>query len=192
MVERFNHTLESMLGMYVERKPSTWDEHLPYVRLAYWSSINGSDRFSPNMIMLGQEVELPLQAVVPRPKDDKEDICQYVQGVQEKLEKAHEAARVHLMKAAQHQKRNYDHRATNVTKFNPGQAVWYHNPTLKMGRCKKFNHRWKGSYTVTQVIDVTYKIQEKPQSKGIICHVDKLKLYKGEKQPMWFRQMTCE
>ena len=193
MVERFNRTLESMLSMYVEKKPSTWDEHLPYVMLAYRSSIHGSTGFSPNMMMLGREVELPLQAVVPRPEDDKEDICEYVQGVQEKLEEAHVAARVHLKKAAQHQKRNYDHRATNVRKFNPGQAVWYHNLTLKMGRCKKFNHPWKGPYTVTQAIDdVTYKIQEKPQSKGIVCHVDKLKLYKGEKQPMWFRQMTHE
>ena len=92
-------------------------------------------------MMLGREVELPLQAVVPRPEEDRdEDICEYVQGIQDKLEEAHETARVHLKKAAQRQKRNYDHRATNVRKFEPGQAVLYHNRTLKVGRCKKFHH----------------------------------------------------
>ena len=49
----------------------------------------------------------------PRPGDDK-DICEYVQGVQEKLDEAHDAARVHLKKAAQHQKCNYDHKCEEV------------------------------------------------------------------------------
>ena len=188
MVERFNRTLESMLSMYAEKKSNTWDEHLPYVMLAYRSSVHASTGVSPNKMMLGREVELPLQAVVPMPEEDSdEDICEYVQGIQDKLEEAHETARVPLKKAAQRQKRNYDHRATNVRKFQPGQAVWYHNPTLKVGRCKKFHHPWKGPYIVTQFLDdVTYRIQEKSKSKAIVCHVDKLKLYKGERKPTWF------
>ena len=66
MVEHFNRTLESMLTMYVEKKPNRWDEYLPYVMLAYTSTIHDSTGFSPSMMMLGRELELQLQVVIPR------------------------------------------------------------------------------------------------------------------------------
>ena len=70
MVERFNRTLATMLTMYCESKQNAWDQHLPYVMLAYRSSVHDSTGFSPNMMMLGREVELPLQAVVGSPQGE--------------------------------------------------------------------------------------------------------------------------
>ena len=103
------------------------------------------------MMMLGRELQLPLQAVVPRPKEDHpEDVGDFVQGVHEKMEQAHEAA-----------------------SFKEGQAVWYHNSSLKHGRYKKFTSPWKGPYIVTQAIDdIKYRIQLNPSTKPIVCHAD--------------------
>ena len=189
MVERFNRTLESMLTMYVEKRPNRWDEHLPYVMLAYRSSVHDSTGYSPNMMMLGREVELPLQSVVPRPVEEGVDnVAEYVQGIHNKMEIAHEDARAHLKKAAQHQKKNYDHRTTGDRKFVTGQAVWYYNPSLKTGRCRKLNKSWKGPFVVTQVIDdVRYQIQLNLKTKPIVCHVDTLKKYEGDNPPTWYR-----
>ena len=46
-------------GHRVKKKPNTWDKHLPSVMLVHRSSIHGSTGLSPNMTMLGCEVELP-------------------------------------------------------------------------------------------------------------------------------------
>ena len=187
MVECFNWTLERMLTMYVEKKPNRWDEYLPYVMLAYRSTIHESTSFSPSMMMLGCELELPLQVVIPRPKEDhQEDVGDFVQDVQEKIKQVHETARHHLKRAAQLQK-NYDHRANTLgRKFQEGQAVWYHKSSLKAGRCRKFNSHWKGPYTVTEVIDdVIYQTQLKPRTKPIVCHVDTLKNYERSMPLTW-------
>ena len=65
------------------------------------------------------------------------------------MEMANEDTRAHLKKAAQHQKKNYDHQTTGDRKFVTGQAVWYYNPSLKTGHCRKLNKSWKGPSVVT-------------------------------------------
>ncbi|XP_022093234.1 uncharacterized protein LOC110980655 [Acanthaster planci] len=55
MVERFNRTVKTMLSMFVDENQDDWDEHLPYVLMAYCSSQHDSTRLTPNMLMLGRE-----------------------------------------------------------------------------------------------------------------------------------------
>ena len=38
MVERFNRTVKAMLSKFVNESQDDWDEHLPYVMMAYRSS----------------------------------------------------------------------------------------------------------------------------------------------------------
>ena len=174
--------------MYVEKRPSRWDEHFPYM-LANRSSAHDSTGYSPNMMMLGREAELPLQSVVPLPVEEGvENAVEYVQEMHNKMETAHENARAHLKKAAQHQKKNYDYRTTGDNKFVTGQAVWYYNPSLKIGHCHKINKSWKGPFVVTQVIDhVRYQIKLNLKTKPIVCHVDTLNKCEGDKPPTWYR-----
>ena len=40
MIERFNHTVAQMLATFVQGKKRSWDEHLPFVMLAYGSTIH--------------------------------------------------------------------------------------------------------------------------------------------------------
>ena len=191
MVERFNRTLECMLTMYVEKHQRRWDEFLPYVMLAYRSSVHESTGFSPNMLMLGRELEMPLQTVVPQPapeEQDGEDIEDYVFELQDTLQDAHEHARLHLRRSAQYQKRQYDHRGARPAEFKPGTPVWYYNSGRRKGVCPKLVSPWKGPFIVIQkVTDVTYKIQKTRRSEPFVCHVDTLKLYEGDNPPTWFR-----
>ena len=123
MVERFNRILECMLTVYVEKHQRRWDEFLPYVMLAYLSSVHGSTDFSPNMLMLRRELEIPLQTVVPQPgpeEQDGDDMEDYVFDLQDTLQDAHEHARLHLRMSAQYQKRQYDHPGARPAEFKPG------------------------------------------------------------------------
>ena len=63
MVERFNRTVKAMLSMFVAENQDDWDEHLPYVMMAYRSSQHDGTKLTPNMLMLGRDVGLPLDVV---------------------------------------------------------------------------------------------------------------------------------
>ena len=47
LIERFNRTLLSMLSHFVEENQSNWDTLLPYVMMAYRSSVHASTGFHP-------------------------------------------------------------------------------------------------------------------------------------------------
>ena len=67
MIERFNRTLTTMLSHYVCKSQKDWDEALPYVLLAYRSSIHETTGFTPNLLFLGREVILPLDLIYGDP-----------------------------------------------------------------------------------------------------------------------------
>ena len=63
MVERFNKTLATMLSAYVDEHHADWDEHLPYVMMAYRAAVHETTGTTPNKMMLGREVATPLDIV---------------------------------------------------------------------------------------------------------------------------------
>ena len=64
MVERFNRTIQQMLRAFVNDRRSDWDEHLPYLCMAYRSTEHASTGFTPNMLMLGRESSLPFDLML--------------------------------------------------------------------------------------------------------------------------------
>ena len=106
-VERYNRTLASMLTKYAEHEQRTWDKYLPQVMMAYRSSIHSSTGMTPNLLMLGRNVMMPLDVVVPRPEVHEScDKEQYIQDLQSKFAQANEKAREHLKKCSDYQKKN--------------------------------------------------------------------------------------
>ena len=64
LVERFNLTLQQMLASYVNEQRNDWDDHLPYMCMAYRSTVHESTKFSPDRLVLGCELNLPLDVMV--------------------------------------------------------------------------------------------------------------------------------
>ena len=58
MVARFNRILERLLRAFVNNELS--DVRLPYVLMAYQSSVDETTGYTPNIIRLGREVAVPL------------------------------------------------------------------------------------------------------------------------------------
>ena len=59
VVERMNHTLQSMLAKCINDEQSNWSQQLPYVMMAYRTSVHESTGYTPHFLVNGQEVCLP-------------------------------------------------------------------------------------------------------------------------------------
>ena len=59
LVERFNRTLLAMLAMFVSREHDNWDDLLPFMMLAYNTTVHTSTGFTPYRLVFGEECSLP-------------------------------------------------------------------------------------------------------------------------------------
>ena len=190
LVERMNRSLEAMLSMFVSPSQRDWDHYLPFLMMAYRSAMQETTGYSPNMMMMGREAELPVDLVMGRPEEEERVHCEteYVENLSKKLETVHDFARVNIKLSSDRQKKYYDHKA-QLKQFHQGDAVWLHNPARKKGISPKLTRQWEGPYTViTRLSDVTYRIQLSARSKPKIVHFNRLKEYQGADKPVWFNK----
>ena len=69
MIERFNRTVAQMLVTFRQGKKHSWDEHLLFVMLAYRSTIHESMQCTPNELMFGRNLALPIDILTgPTPQ----------------------------------------------------------------------------------------------------------------------------
>ena len=68
LVERFNHTLGQMMLSFIDLNKADWDLYIPLLTAAYRSTVHPATGFSPNFLMLGREVNLPVHVVFPTPR----------------------------------------------------------------------------------------------------------------------------
>ena len=68
MIERNNRTILTMLSAFVNEHQNDWDEHLPYISMAYRAAEHETTGNTPNYMMLGREVttQLDIQYCMPR------------------------------------------------------------------------------------------------------------------------------
>ena len=117
MAESLNKTLECLLSRIIDENQFDWDEKLPYVLLAYRSSVHESTKETPFGMLFRREVWLPIDVVTPPPPGDEPlSVPQFVLDIQRKLRSAHEHARECLQTAAVRQKRGY------MTRFEKNAA----------------------------------------------------------------------
>ena len=65
LVERHNRTLLDMLSKYVRYQYSDWDDHLPFLTMAYNTSVHDSTGCTPFSLVYGREALLPSDLVYP-------------------------------------------------------------------------------------------------------------------------------
>ncbi|XP_038052806.1 uncharacterized protein LOC119725470 [Patiria miniata] len=196
MIERFNRTLVTMVSMMIEphRRQRDWDEKIPLATFAYRASPQESTGESPNMLMLGREVRLPIDLAVEQPRDDQQEVegeeTDYAQQLREQFRLAHGRARKCLKRSARRQKTHYDRRSV---KYNlvAGDFVWLHNPAKRKGLSPKLQCRWEGPYLIVHKLsDVIFRIQRKKGGKMKVVHRDRLKSYIGNPLVSWIENTT--
>ena len=133
MIERFNRTIEVMLRVWVDQSQTDWDEHLALLAMAYRSSEHETTKETPNAMMLGREVRMPVDLLVdPIPVSVPTATTAYAQNLQDKLVTAHEIARENTSTMIRAQKRHY---AKNVERrlYDKGSVLWLQYQIRKKG-----------------------------------------------------------
>jgi transposase InsO family protein len=187
LVERFNRTLNEMICTSVGENPNTWDQRLHLLTMAYRSTPHESTGFSPNFMVYGRELYMPLDVMMGQPESSEDqNELEYVQKLRERLEDAYEIAREHLQENANRQKRYYDVKA-HEEPYATGDLVWTMNKVRKKGRCPKLQMKWVGPLVVEKRLnDVTYQVRITEHDKKVI-HYDLLKPYLGRDIPQWVK-----
>jgi hypothetical protein len=188
LVESLNKTVIEMLSKYVTPNQRNWDEILPLAMMAYRSSKHESLNLTPNMMMLGREVDLPIDLLFPPPEEisSSQTPNDYVQSLIEKMNSLHGLAREKLVESCKKQKRLYDRKISKHS-LHVDDPVWLRIFIHSKGLSKKLSLNWDGPYKVTHKIsDVTYKVQKSQRSKPKIVHFNRLKPYKGSLPDNWF------
>ncbi len=168
-----------MLKNYTAKSQNDWDEQLPFVMMAYRSSVQSSTGYSPNQMMFGRDVRLPVDLVLGVPPEVYETSVEYVQKLQKHIESVHKMARENLNISSSNQKKQYDHRSKEVG-FEKDNLVWYYCPLPKKGLSPKFQNSWQGPYMVKRRIsDILYEIKRLSagNTKTLVVHCDKLRSY---------------
>ncbi|VDI66669.1 Hypothetical predicted protein [Mytilus galloprovincialis] len=175
LVERLNRSLEEILSKYVSSNQKDWDEQLPWAFMAYRSSVHESTKFSPCKMMLGREIELPIDLIYgPHPQheefiDETQVVNEHMIQITQNMWKVHEKARRNMVNASENQKKQYDIKSYQHS-YKKGNVVWLYTPTRVKNISPKLQRKWDGPYFIVTVLsDVTYKIQKNPIFKVTGC-----------------------
>ena len=179
MVERLNRTLCDMLNCVGMDHPFNWDALLPSVVMAYNSSVQELTKQTPNAMVFGHELRLPLALLAPDNGQIKPFVASsapdYVLQLQKHLEQVHILARDKLKNAALKQQTGYNNRLM-YREYSPGDLVYYYYPVKYKKTSKEAYFRWQGPYVVVKRLSETvYLIQMNARSKALVVNHDKLK-----------------
>ena len=184
LVERFNRTLAKMIRSFIGENQLDWDAHIPLLTAAYRSTIHPATGFTPNYLMLGREVNLPVDVLYPMPSiGESQNVHQYATKLKEKMQDCYKLARKNLQQAAIRQKRDYDVRIVE-NQYEPGDLVFkrYHVH-------KKLEVPWFGPFVVVKSVGgAIYEIANK--KKRQIVHHDLLKPYTSSFIPNWVTKLV--
>ena len=168
------------------------DELVLLILMSYRATPQASKGVTPNMMMLGRQTRLLVQAMYGTPlgpNEEESTVSKYVTMLQEGLRAAYRHAREGLQRAALHQRRDYDGKVQG-REYQAGELVWIHDITLGRNRGTKLQFPWYGPVLITKVLDRGRVIVSRKQDKPLmVVHVDHLEVYKGMAVPAW---MTTE
>ncbi|BHF70212.1 hypothetical protein SprV_0301326200 [Sparganum proliferum] len=152
LVERTNRTLHDLLLAFSrDGHEQDWDAQLPLCLLAYRGAVHSSTGFTPHYLWTGRDLRLPADLRYPLPTPDPSTLHEYATHLRGVIRSAHNAARVALGAATQHQKEQFD-RHTAGTPHQVGDLVMHYNPVPPRGTSAKLHHPWQGPFTILDVL----------------------------------------
>jgi len=185
-VERMVKVVGNLIAAFCQDYKQ-WDRHLPLLTLAYRCTIHEVTGFTPNFVMIGREVVLPLDVMMGViPEEEKRGVPQYVQEVQRRLTTCFTEVRNHL-KAYGERQRKYYNLSTNEKSFKPGDLVYLREKTRKIQVSPKLMPKWRGPYMVVKAFGTVFEILTGPKVSKLYHH-DLLKACHLEQIPPWIKR----
>ena len=96
-VERYNRTLLQLIRCFLKGNQQNWDEHLQQLAGAIRSTVNRNTGFTPNLMMLGREITLPIDLMIGTIETSNLSSSEYVVRLKNILQQVHQLARDNLL-----------------------------------------------------------------------------------------------
>ena len=84
-VERFHRTMNAILAKTIDDHHRDWDSQLPFAMVAYRETRREGTGYSPNFLVLGREVHMPLDLMYGTPDEGYEDYDAFVEDKRERM-----------------------------------------------------------------------------------------------------------
>ena len=175
LVQRFNHTLTTILSMYLSEHQKDWDHFIPYALFAYRTSIQSSTKETSFYLKYGRDPCLPIDASLLKAQETYQDTTDYRSVLADRFLEARKLAHDNIELAQQHQKEYYDKKAKEIS-YNVGERVWLYTPNKRKGLSSKLTHNWHGPFRIlSQTSPVNYLLDANDEhSVTQIVHVNRL------------------
>ena len=184
--ERNIKTLSRMIAM-TSKDQHNWDEHLPFLTMAYRATPQDSSGLTPNFLMYGRELSMPIDVMIGPPQDQPLSELDYVKKMQNKLTFAYKMARLNLQKSAERQAKYYN-KNIHGSSYNVGEMCWYANKLRKKGVSPKLQPKWRGPCLVVKKFNDALVHVQLSAKKSTTVHTDLLKPCYSTRRPGWLRR----
>ena len=174
-----------MLTMFVSREHDNWDDLLPFMMLAYNTTVHTTTGYTPYRLVFGEECNLPGNLVHRelRPDPPPGDPGTYASWVQQALHESYDEVRAQQQRATHRQKRNYDSKAV-ARAFPIGcWTLRYYPPARRNKLCSP----WIGPYKIGRApMEWVVGIQVDADARIFYVHMDDLKrCATPDPEPIW-------
>ena len=184
--ERLNRSIVSAIRSYINKAQDNWDESLPLIVSALRSSVNRHTGETPNLLMLGREINTPAEIMFPGCVEEASPQLA-VRNLQSKLKLAHEEVREHLKEELKRTKQYYDLSAKPIT-FQVGDPVYYLNKAAPKKTNRKLLPVWTGPGIITKNYgQVNFVVKIKNREERVMNH-DFLKKCNMRGLPRWIER----
>ena len=139
VIERTNRTLLRMLDNTTDKNQRIWSELLPYVMLAYRTSVHDSTGYAPYFLVFGHEATLPIGLQFPPPSDAPwTNYHEYAADTRLRFHTAYEQARQYL-KGQQKRQHALCNAKVHGHIYTEGQLIFLHKPLTPQGLSPKLH-----------------------------------------------------
>jgi hypothetical protein len=190
VVERFNHSLLTMLSHYIMLDQRDWDLWIPYVLFAYRSAPHTTLGHSPFIMLYGREPRFPLDVPLSAPGVTRGFMHpneeSYFADIATRMALAREMVAQRLNSVDQARAIANSH-INKLREFAIGDKVLRWQPQLRdpTGKSRKLAQQWEGPFLVVDKKESTNTYElVKLNAKGnpsnaatTICHASRLKKY---------------
>ena len=127
-----------MLTKFINAEQNNWSQQLPYVMMAYRSSVHESTGYTPQFLVYGPETSLLLDLMLPSPESDcPTNVHEFVHPRKQAFQRAFALVRDNLNKNQRRRNAIYNHKVHGPTDRD-GQKVLLHTPVVPVSQNPKF------------------------------------------------------
>ena len=186
-VERYNRVVLQFVRCFLDGKQKDWDKYIASVAMSIRSTVNKSTGFTPNFLMFGQELNMPVDILMGLPAANNHPVnhSEHAKELESILKEAYKVVRENLEGVQVRQKKTYDIKQFQRA-FQRGDLVYKVNSATKIGVSKKLSPIFTGPYLVIDVLSpALYRVEDRKRTW--VVHHDKLLSCQDRSVPFWIR-----